>query len=242
MDTASYFIPVHAPVHVDLISSVADFTICTNQSITFTATGAEFYQFFVNGIAQDTVATIDSTFTTTTLTNHSIITVVGSNPCSTDTSEPIVIDVIVPPVVSAGNDTTINLGQTVELHGTATGDGNLTYLWTPGTGLNFINVPNPTYSGSDSITFWFKATDSYGCADSAQVSVYVFVPDNVLLPTVITPNGDGYNDVWKLNSKINLDGSNLVIFDRWGEIVFQTENYANNWGYIQNPYRQVIAR
>ena len=229
MDTDVYPVTIHAPVHVDLTSSVADFTICTNQSITLTATGAEDYQFFVNDIAQSNAST-DSTFTTTTLTNHSIIYVVGSNPCSTDTSEPIVIDVITPPVVNAGNDTTIILGQTVELNGTATGNGNLTYLWTPGTGLNFINVPNPTYSGSDSITFWFKATDSYGCADSAQVSIYVFVPDNVVLPNVITPNGDGYNDVWKLNPKINLDGSHLVIFDRWGQTVFETENYANNWG------------
>lgn len=229
MDTLAYPIRVHEPVHVTLTSSVADFTICQNQAITFTSGGAEFYQFFVNDSAQG-APTTDSTFTTTTLSNHSTIYVVGSNPCSTDTSELMVIDVITPPVVSAGGDTTINLGQTVELHGVATGTGSLTYLWTPGNGLNFINVPNPTYSGSDSITFTFKATDHYGCADSAQVSVYVFVPDNVLLPTVITPNGDGFNDVWKLNSKIDLDGSHLVIFDRWGMVVYETENYANNWG------------
>lgn len=229
MDTLAYPVAIHRPVHVSLISSVADFTICKTQSITFTASGAEFYQFYVNDSAQG-AATTDSTFTTTTLTNHSIVYVVGSNPCSIDTSEPMVIDVITPPVVSAGSDTTIVLGQTVELHGVATGTGSLTYLWTPGNGLNFINVPNPTYSGSDSITFSFKATDSYGCADSASVSVYVYVPDNVLLPNLITPNGDGFNDVWKLNSKINLDGSHLIIFDRWGQTVYETDNYANNWG------------
>lgn len=227
-DTAAYPVNVHPPVHVTITSSVANFTICQNQSITFTSSGATDYQFYVNGVAQG-AATTDSSFTTTTLTNHSEVFVIGSNPCSVDTSEPIMIDVIIPPVVYAGNDTTINLGQTVQLHGVATGTGSLVYQWTPGNGLNFVNVPNPTYSGSDSITFSFKATDTYGCADSASVSVYVFVPDNVQLPTVITPNGDGFNDVWKLNSKINLDGSTLVIFDRWGQEVYQTENYANNW-------------
>ena len=228
-DTAAYPVTIHAPVHTTMTSSIADFTICQNQSITFTATGATDYQFYVNGIAQGAPST-GNVFTTTTLTNHSEVFVIGSNPCSVDTSEPMVIDVITPPVVSAGSDTTIILGQTVQLHGTGTGTGSLTYEWTPGNGLNFINVPNPTYSGSDSITFWFKATDSYGCADSAQVSVYVFVPDNVLLPTVITPNGDGLNDIWKLNPKINLDGSHLVVFDRWGQLVYEAENYANNWG------------
>ena len=228
-DTAAYPLNVHPPVHVTLTSSVADFTICQNQSITFTSTGATDYQFYVNGVAQGAPST-DSTFTTTTLANHSEVIVIGSNPCSVDTSEPIIIDVINPPVVYAGNDTTITLGQTVQLHGIATGTGSLVYEWTPGNGLNFVNVPNPTYSGSDSITFTLKATDTYGCADSAKVSVYVFIPDNVQLPTVITPNGDGYNDIWKLNAKIDLDGSHLVIFDRWGQVVYETENYANNWG------------
>ena len=228
-DTSQLATNIHPPAHVTLTSSVADFTICLTQSITFTSSGAEDYQFFVNGVAQGPPS-VDSTFTSTTLTNQSTIYVIGSNPCSTDTSEPIIIDVITPPVVSAGSDTTIVLGQSVELHGVATGTGNLTYLWTPGNGLNFVNVPNPTYSGSDSITFWFKAMDSYGCSDSAQVNIYVYVPDNILLPNLITPNGDGFNDVWKLNAKLDLDGSHLVIFDRWGMIVYETDNYANNWG------------
>ena len=228
-DTSKYLVRIHPPVHVRMTSSVADFTICKGQPITFIATGAELYQYFVNDSAVGPPVT-DSSFTSATLGNHSIVHVVGSNPCSTDTSEPIVIDVIIPPVVSAGSDTTITLGQTVELHGVATGNGNLTYLWIPGNSLNFIDVPNPTYSGSDTITFTLKATDSYGCADSAKVTVNVYVPDNILLPTVITPNGDGYNDVWKLNSKINLDGSHLIVFDRWGQTVYETDNYANNWG------------
>ena len=228
-DTSAYPLNIHAPVHVSITSSVADFTICQGQSITFTSTGATDYQFYVNGVSQGAPSP-DSTFTTTTLTNHSEVFVIGSNPCSVDTSEPIVIDVITPPVVFAGNDTTITLGQTVQLHGVATGTGSLVYQWTPGNGLNFVNVSNPTYSGSDSITFSFKATDTYGCADSASVSVYVYVPDNVQLPNVITPNGDGLNDTWKLNPKIDLDGSHLVIFDRWGQVVYEVDNYANNWG------------
>ncbi len=239
MDTSDLAVVIHAPVHVNMTSSVADFTICQTQSITFTATGAENYQFFVNDTPQSGPSSTN-TFTTTTLSNHSMIYVVGSNPCSTDTSEPMVIDVITPPVVNAGRDTTINLGQTVQLQGIATGIGNLTFLWTPGTGLNFINVPNPTFSGTDSITFWLKATDSYGCVDSASVSIGVIVPDNVLLPNVITPNGDGFNDIWKLNSKINLDGSHLVIFDRWGMIVYETDNYANNWGGTYKSTGQVL--
>jgi gliding motility-associated-like protein len=70
--------------------------------------------------------------------------------------------------------------------------------------------------------------------------VFVFVPDNVLLPNVITPNGDGFNDIWKLNPKIDLDGSHLVIFDRWGRVVYEVDNYANNWGGTYKSTGQVL--
>jgi gliding motility-associated-like protein len=47
---------------------------------------------------------------------------------------------------------------------------------------------------------------------------------------VITPNGDGKNDVWQLDPKIDLAGSHLIIFNRWGEVVYETYNYNNDWG------------
>jgi gliding motility-associated-like protein len=175
-------------------------------------------------------ASPDSTFTTDTLSNHSFIYVVGTNVCSSDTSEEIIIDVIPPPTVSAGPDTTIQLGQSVQLQGVAIGATPLLYIWYPDTGLNYTTITNPVYSGSDSVTLWFRATDTYGCSDSAKVIINVNVPDNVLLPNIITPNGDGKNDVWKLNPKINLDGSHLVIFNRWGETVYEADNYTNDWG------------
>jgi len=62
------------------------------------------------------------------------------------------------------------------------------------------------------------------------VTIDVYIPNAIVLPNVITPNGDGKNDVWKINPKLDLTGSNLVIFDRWGEKVYEAENYASNWG------------
>jgi len=215
-------------VSVSLVSSDVDFTICTRDSITFTASGAEFYQFFVNGIAQDTPS-LSNTFTTFSLSNHDEVFVIGSNSCSADTSESIYIDVITLPKVAAGVDTTIELGQTVVLETKASGTGSLVYNWSPNYFLNFTNVPNPTYSGPDTTTFVVMVTDIYGCWGTDTITVNVFVPDNVLLPNIITADGDGKNDLWILNYKINLDGSNLIIFNRWGETVYEAESYANNW-------------
>ena len=112
---------------------------------------------------------------------------------------------------------------------TSTGTGSLVFDWTPNYFLNFANVPNPTYSGPDTTTFVVKVTDSYGCWGTDTITINVYVPDNILLPNLITPNGDGKNDKWILNYKINLDGSDLVIFNRWGETVYEASNYTNDW-------------
>lgn len=229
MDTSIYPVTVHQAVHTELFSSVADPSICIGQNVVFTATGAENYQFLINGNPQGPSLPVDS-FVTNSLQNGDLVSVVGSNQCSSDTAGPIMFDVHQLPVVNAGPDTSIPLGSTIQLQGSATGSSLLVYQWLPVKGLNYATILNPTYSGSDSITFTLYAEDTYGCMDSGQVTIYVYVPDEIILPNVITPNGDGKNDVWKINPTVDLTGSNLVIFDRWGETVFETENYANNWG------------
>ncbi len=71
-----------------------------------------------------------------------------------------------------------------------------------------------------------------GCGDS--VSHTVVVEDDLIFPNVITPNGDGINDVWaieNLNTDINPEDpdeyrhNELRISDRWGKVVFTAKNY-----------------
>ncbi|HLP52499.1 MAG TPA: gliding motility-associated C-terminal domain-containing protein [Chitinophagales bacterium] len=228
MDTLVYPIAVKNSVNVSLVSSELDYTICSGDYILFTASGAEFYEFFLNGVSQGAASTTD-TFSTTGLASHDEVYVIGTNSCSADTSDVIITDVITLPTVDAGKDTTITLGETVMINTTATGTGLLLYQWTPDYFLNFTNVPNPTFSGPDTTTFTVKVTDTYGCWAQDSVTINVFVPDNILLPNIITANGDGKNDIWRLNPKINLDGSELIIFNRWGEMVYESENYTNDW-------------
>ena len=55
-------------------------------------------------------------------------------------------------------------------------------------------------------------------------------PCEVIIPNIITPNGDGVNDVFFIK---NLDGhpnSSLRIMNRWGNIVLKDDNYQNDWG------------
>lgn len=52
----------------------------------------------------------------------------------------------------------------------------------------------------------------------------------LILPQIITPNGDGLNDVLKIPGIFRLQPNHLTIINRWGAVVFEQENYQNTWG------------
>lgn len=60
-------------------------------------------------------------------------------------------------------------------------------------------------------------------------------PDDVSLPNVITPNGDGLNEVFKIEGLEFYKQNALKIYDRWGNIIYQTDDYKNDWSGIDQP-------
>ncbi len=96
---------------------------------------------------------------------------------------------------------------------------------------NELNTSHVYSTWGDYIVTLSLITDS-GCGDS--VSHVVAIEDDLIFPNVITPNGDGINDVWaigNLNTDINFedpDGyrtNELRISDRYGKVVFKAKNY-----------------
>lgn len=43
----------------------------------------------------------------------------------------------------------------------------------------------------------------------------------------ITPNGDGYNETWKIEGLV--PGVKMQVFNRWGNMVFQSNSYDGTW-------------
>lgn len=54
-------------------------------------------------------------------------------------------------------------------------------------------------------------------------------PVAIEIPNVITPNGDGYNDLFVIKGIENCEKSKLIIRSKSGAIVLQVNNYQNNW-------------
>jgi gliding motility-associated-like protein len=58
-------------------------------------------------------------------------------------------------------------------------------------------------------------------------STFTFCVEKLTLPNVITPNGDGLNERFDINARYG--PHKLVIVNRWGQIVYQSQNYKNDW-------------
>jgi gliding motility-associated-like protein len=83
--------------------------------------------------------------------------------------------------------------------------------------------------------FIMRATGTNGCIDFDTMFVYVTyepIDSSTLLQNVqnvITPNGDGRNDMLDISEIVGNDGCLISILDRWGREVFRQDNYANTW-------------
>ena len=52
---------------------------------------------------------------------------------------------------------------------------------------------------------------------------------DLVIPEVITANGDGQNDTWRILGLENYDQVKVSILNRWGNRVYTTDNYQNDW-------------
>ncbi len=77
-----------------------------------------------------------------------------------------------------------------------------------------------------------------GCSDTASATIYISSKAFVRLPTAFTPNGDGTND--KINILYAGIGSLVAfkIFNRWGQMVYETQNINDGWDGTYNGVLQ----
>jgi gliding motility-associated-like protein len=83
----------------------------------------------------------------------------------------------------------------------------------------------------------FQWTVTNGACPPVSDNMVINVND-LIIPTLITPNMDGKNDYFVLRGIENLGKTELIVFDRRGLKVYETKNYQNDWeglDYNGNP-------
>ncbi|MCY7352654.1 MAG: T9SS type B sorting domain-containing protein [Cytophagaceae bacterium] len=111
--------------------------------------------------------------------------------------------------------------QPLTLDARASGPG-LRYQWLPG------GSTSPSLIASTAGRYDVRIQTDFGCAANRSITVRDDCPPQVFIPDAFSPNGDGLNDQWEWKNTDELD-SRLTVYDRWGEVLFSTENSQQRW-------------
>ncbi len=151
-------------------------------------------------------------------------------------SDTVIQNVVIDPLPNAGfyYNTSGGLNVGAEFNFIDTSNNAVNYLWNFGDGEN-ATTQNPTHiyyqNGNYYVTLY--ATNNLGCLDSAIQFIAintVTTEINTLIPTVISPNSDGLNDVWELDF-LNLlyPNAHIEIYNEWGQVLFTSDGYQTPW-------------
>jgi gliding motility-associated-like protein len=111
--------------------------------------------------------------------------------------------------------------------------GAVSYEWDFDDG-NTSTLENPTHEYSDAIANYvivLTAISEHGCTDTAEAVVIVEEELIYYVPNTFTPDGDGLNEEFKpqFTSGFDRDTYHLYIFDRWGQLVFESKDVDYGW-------------
>jgi gliding motility-associated-like protein len=123
----------------------------------------------------------------------------------------------IPPIVWESTVALCNI-EKYTLHA---GVGGVSYLWSTGDTTESLEI-------TDEGQYWVLMQNQ-GCILSDTVTVYGALGSGVLwFPNSFTPNANGLNDSFNAKGK-DITYFNLQIFDRWGELIFETEDQYKGW-------------
>jgi gliding motility-associated-like protein len=199
-------------------------TTCQGAPVDLSASGGTTYTWSpAAGLNSTTVANPIATPTATT----EYTVVVANGGCTAIDSEQVVVNPVIP-ITASASPPIITSGSSSTLDVTPLGS----ILWTPSSTLSCSTCQQP--AASPTVTTWYYVfvTEPDGCIEKDSVLVTVKEKcGNVFVPTAFSPNSSTVANQ-KLTVMCNpacVTGFDFKIYDRWGNIVFETNDPSNGW-------------
>ncbi len=142
-------------------------------------------------------------------------------------NEELIINTPIEYQVNLGEDITINLGDSIQLE--AIPNFNAMIINWDQAETSCWDCLDPFVQPVITSNYTITVSDTLGCSATDDIIVYVKKDRNVFIPTAFSPNDDGANDIFYINtdqSVVNI--STFRIFNRWGETIFSKNNILPN--------------
>jgi len=200
-----------APVVVALGS---DLGTCEGTSQTFDAGNTNSTYLWSNGATTQQI--------TVNTAGTYIVTVTDANGCTG--MDDAILSVNANPIINVGEDHSVCPGEPFPALDATTSNAS-SYVWTSnGTQVSTSPTYTPTAYGAYQVTI----VDNNACVGTDEV-VIVEAPCEIEVPNVFTPNGDASNEVFFIKNLDSNPNTQVFIFNRWGNQVYESSNYQNNW-------------
>ncbi len=205
-DTA--YLPISIIPAPSISATTSNSIVCNNQSTTLTASGSSITYTWMPGffIGNPYSATINTPTT---------FTVYGQNTSGCANFSTLFID-----IKNSGNITPIAIPNTICIGDSSILSviGGYVPLWN-----NNISVVKPTSNA----TYTANAIDVIGCSTNVTFTVTIDEKCDVGVFNGFTPNGDGINDYFIIENVSKFPNNQVIIFNRWGNKIYQTSQYDN---------------
>lgn len=213
--------------------------ICAGADAVFTAaniTGASYVWYQSGqllGMGSNLVINNVNTLTTVTLEVSNTIGCTSTNTDSIEIAQGasnLIVNNDTVAVVAGASSTIVNVIANDSLGGA----WNIQVL-DPLNQATAINLNNGSFdldftgvNTSDEFTYEVCNPACNAACDTAVVFINVELLGDCMIPNIFTPNADNVNDVFEIPC-LSGTGNKLWIFNRWGDLIYETDNYLNNW-------------
>ncbi|MEO5674219.1 MAG: gliding motility-associated C-terminal domain-containing protein [Chitinophagales bacterium] len=188
----------------------ADTLLCDYATLLLDADNPDDYHEWQDGSNTQTYQVSDS--------GTYLVTVIDKYNCIS--GDQIVISHQNTPMVDLGPDSLYCYGDTIKLNAYFP---DATYSWQDGSAnatFNVFMIPG---------TYYVNLSDICGNADDTVSIDFHNCQSCVNVPNVFTPNNDGVNDFFLPFHDCNVDNYNLMIFNRWGQLIWQSHDIDTGW-------------
>jgi gliding motility-associated-like protein len=216
------------------LTLTGDNLVCLGETTTITAASTNPTITFTHSWSPSTIivspTTSNQVQVNPTTSQYLYLNASSSNGCFIEDSIYISVSTINPSsVVASASQTIVSPGTTVVLSGTPSGMSS--YSWTPTTGLATPNAQTTNALVNETTIFTLTVSDGIcSVSDTVEVKVYTIICEDpyVFIPNAFTPNGDNNNDVLYVRG-IWIEKMIFRVFDRWGEMVFESTDPNFGW-------------
>lgn len=202
------------------ITAWNDTIICLGETANLSATGAESYLWSPS-------TSLNSSYLPQVLASPSSPTmyfVIGTDQFGCTSYDSVFVDLFPVPFIQTNPDVQAFYGDDIQLYATSTTSGD--YIWSPSEYLSCVVCDNPIANPEQNFFYVVSYTDENGC--SASDSVYIYYNPVIYVPNTFTPDSDEFNSLF-LSIGGNINTFEMLVFDRWGELVFESLDINIGW-------------